>query len=41
VAITRVGRQLYVASDQEYRWSVLNTALTADDFRPPFILATL
>jgi hypothetical protein len=39
--MTRVGRRLYVASDQEYRWATLNSALTADDFKPPFILARL
>ena len=27
---------LVTASDQEYRWSVLNPALTEDQFRPPF-----
>jgi hypothetical protein len=37
---TRKGRApLVTASDQEYRWSVLNTALTADRFRPPFVVA--
>jgi hypothetical protein len=30
---------LVTASDQEYRWATLNTALTADQFRPPFIVA--
>lgn len=30
---------LVTASDQEYRWSVLNIALTADQFRPPFVVA--
>jgi hypothetical protein len=30
---------LVTASDQEYRFATLNTALTADQFRPPFIVA--
>lgn len=30
---------LVTASDQEYRFSVLNTALTTDQFQPPFIVA--
>jgi hypothetical protein len=30
---------LVTASDQEYRWSGLNSALTADAFQPPFIIA--
>ena len=30
---------LVTASDQEYRWSVLNSALTQDEFEPPFIVA--
>ena len=29
---------LVTASDQEYRWSVLNVALTEDKFGPPFIV---
>ncbi len=29
---------LVTASDQEYRWSVLNPALSKDEFRPPFIV---
>lgn len=30
---------LVTASDQEYRYSVLNAALTEDQFQPPFIVA--
>lgn len=30
---------LVTASDQEYRFATLNTALTADQFQPPFIVA--
>jgi hypothetical protein len=29
---------LVTASDQEYRWAVLNAALESDQFRPPFIV---
>ena len=29
---------LVTASDQEYRWSVLNPALSEDKFEPPFIV---
>jgi hypothetical protein len=39
VALTRIGHELYVASDQEYRWTLLNSAISQDDFRPPFLLA--
>jgi hypothetical protein len=39
VALDRIGRELYVASDQEYRWTVVNSAISADDFRPPFVLS--
>ena len=34
-----LGRELYVASDQEYRWPVLNAAISQDEFEPPFVLA--
>ena len=30
---------LVTAADQEYRWATLNVALTADQFKPPFIVA--
>ncbi|MBE2319858.1 hypothetical protein DVA67_028090 [Solirubrobacter sp. CPCC 204708] len=30
---------LVTASDQEYRFSVLNTGITSDQFQPPFIVA--
>ena len=30
--------RLLVASDQEYRWKVLNGALTENNFKPPFLV---
>jgi hypothetical protein len=39
VAVTQVGRELYVASDQEYRYTLLNAAISQDDFQLPFVLA--
>jgi hypothetical protein len=33
------GGDLVTASDQEYRWSGLNSALTSDQFQPPWIVA--
>jgi hypothetical protein len=40
IAVSRLpGGELYVASDQEYRWTLLNAAISQDDFQPPFVLA--
>lgn len=32
------GSRLLVTSDQEYRWAGLNSALTHNDFKPPFLI---
>jgi hypothetical protein len=35
---SRRRTRLLVTSDQEYRWAGLNSALTENDFKPPFLI---